>query len=231
MRDFAYSWITEQPTFVPGLLCSETLITLKPCFSPYFSVSCCMRIRPISVTWLGIWRTRRIDAHPGQVALVCHRNVLSCGYCLTLGTVGLRRCESLLDAFCTQVMQYSTSEYTSLKQNTRQIERFRYLECFWFSFCQGYIVNKTRHYSAEGTPLHMFHRHYGTGDWVLHIVDNLSFYVSFFVHNSWIWAQFDDLAADLGLRYRVHRALSNTEKMLFGVCFAFPMCKVLHDFD
>ena len=102
--------------------------------------------------------------------------------------------------------------------------KMSYLWCFWFSFCQGYIVNKTRHYSAEGTPLHMFHRHYSTGDWVLHIVDNLNFCVSFFVHNSWIWAQFDDLAADLGLRYRVHRALSNTEKMLFGVCFAFPMC-------
>ena len=28
-----------------------------------------------------------------------------------------------------------------------------------FSFCQGYMVKKRRHYSAEGTALHKFHGH------------------------------------------------------------------------
>ena len=34
-----------------------------------------------------------------------------------------------------------------------------YLGCFLFSFCQGYVTNKRRHYSAGGTALHMFHLH------------------------------------------------------------------------
>ena len=103
MRDFAYSSITEQPILITGPLCSEKQIRMKPRFSPYFSLSCCMQRRPRSVTLLGLWRTRRIGADSGHVALVCHRNVLSCGYCVTLGTVVLRRCESWLDEFCTQI--------------------------------------------------------------------------------------------------------------------------------
>ena len=39
-----------------------------------------------------------------------------------------------------------------------------YLGCFWLSSCLGYMVQKIRHYSAEGTPLHMFHEHYTTRD-------------------------------------------------------------------
>ena len=32
---------------------------------------------------------------------MCHGNVLSYRFCVTLGTVGLRTCESWLDEFCT----------------------------------------------------------------------------------------------------------------------------------
>ena len=42
MRDFAYSRITELFILVRGPLCRETQITPKPCFSPCFSLSCCM---------------------------------------------------------------------------------------------------------------------------------------------------------------------------------------------
>ena len=39
-----------------------------------------------------------------------------------------------------------------------------YLPGFLFSFCQAYVVNKGRHYSAGGKALHMFHGHYSTPD-------------------------------------------------------------------
>ena len=47
-----------------------------------------------------------------------------------------------------------------------------FLECFWFPFCQGHIVNKSRHYSAEFTALYIFLQHYSTRDCVVHILDN-----------------------------------------------------------
>ena len=50
-----------------------------------------------------------------------------------------------------------------------------YLGCFGFSFCQRYMVNKKRHYSAGGTTLHMFHIHYSRRDWVVHILYNSNF--------------------------------------------------------
>ena len=42
MRDFAYSWITEQPILVGGNFSRETHITQKPFSSPCFSLSCFM---------------------------------------------------------------------------------------------------------------------------------------------------------------------------------------------
>ena len=150
----------------------------------------------------------RTGAHSGQVALLCHGNVLSCSQCVTLGTVGLRKCESWLDELYTHVGNYTENVIFMV---------------FWFSLCQGYMANKRRHYSAELTAPHMFHGHCSTREWVVHIVDNLNFCDSF-LHNSWIWAQFDHLAAPLGFISSVHRALTNTETMLFGVCFRFPIC-------
>ena len=101
------------------------------------------------------------------------------------------------------------------------------LGIFLFSFCQGYMVNKTRHYSATGTALHMFHGHWSTRDWVVQLLDKSNSCVrkTFFpVHNAWIWAQFGHLAVLLGFRSSVHRALNNTKTMLFGVWCAFLMC-------
>ena len=51
MRDFAYTWIREQPVLVRGPLCRETQITSKQCYSVCFSLSCYMDIGPRSVTW------------------------------------------------------------------------------------------------------------------------------------------------------------------------------------
>ena len=102
-----------------------------------------------------------------------------------------------------------------------------YLGCFWFSFYQGCMVNKRRHYSAGGIPLHMFHVHYSIWDGVLHILDNSNICVSFlsvmdeFGHTSITYLP-------LLISSRVLRALDNTETVLFGVCFAFLMCIVLH---
>ena len=116
------------------VICAETQITLKPCFSPYFSLSYCRGIRPRSATWRHM---RRIGAHSGQVALVCHSSALSCGF---------RNFRYMLyygDANSAQKSCIASlpNEYTSGKQNTRQIARFQYLWCFWFSFCKGYMVN------------------------------------------------------------------------------------------
>ena len=84
-------------------------------------------------------------------------------------------------------------------------------------------MKKSLHYSAGGNALHMFHEHYTTGDLVVQILNNSNFCASFlrklheFAHSS-------ITAAPLDFRSCVHRSLKNTETMLFGVCFAFPMC-------
>ena len=75
--------------------------------------------------------------------------------------------------------------------------KMSYIRCFWFSFCQGYMVSKRRHYSVGGNALHLFLGHYSTRDWVVHILDKSSFCVRktlFPVHNAWICAQFHHLA-------------------------------------
>ena len=64
--------------------------------------------------------------------------------------------------------------------------KMSYLGCFWFSFCQGYMVSKRWLYSAGVTALHMFLGHYSTRDWVAHILDTSNFCVRktlFPVHN------------------------------------------------
>ena len=87
------------------------------------------------------------------------------------------------------------------------------------------MVNKRGHYSAGVPSLHMLHGH------SVHETSETFFVRNplFPVHNAWTWAQFDHLAAPRGFRSSVHRSWNNTETMLFGVCFAFLMCKVLHD--
>ena len=56
------------------------------------------------------------------------------------------------------------------------------------------------------------------------------------MHNAWNGAQFDHIAASLGFRSSLHRALNHTETVLFGV-FSFPdvysygSSIVLHDLD
>ena len=152
------------------------------------------------------WRMRRIGAHSGQVALVCHINVLSWGYCST--TVQYS-CLMEMQIFVGRVLHTNHEvlyfRITSGKQNTRQIARFRYLGCFWCPFCQGHILNKRRHYNAGLKALHMFHRHYSTRDWVVHL-EKSNFCVRktlFLVHKAWIFAHFDHLAAALGFRSSV----------------------------
>ena len=57
--------------------------------------------------------------------------------------------------------------------------------------------------------------------------------LSFFMHNAWIWAQFDHIAAPLGFRSSRYRALNQKETMLLGV-FCFPDSdgsRVLHVLD
>ena len=106
--------------------------------------------------------------------------------------------------------------------------KMSYWICFWLSsFRYRYRVNKRRHYCAERTSLNMFHGHYSTRDWVVHILDKSNFCVNktlFPVQKAWIRARFDHWAASLGVRSSVHRVLNNTETMLFGVCFALLMC-------
>ena len=113
-----------------------------------------------------------------------------------------------------------------------------YLGCFLFSFSQWYMVNKRRHYSLGGIALYMFHGHYRTPDWVVHILDNWDFCARkslFPLYNAWFWAQFDHLAAPLRVRSCVYRALNNTETVPFGV-FCFPAVysygrRVVHNLD
>ena len=64
--------------------------------------------------------------------------------------------------------------------------KMSYIGCFLFSFCQGYMLNKRRHSRAGGTAVHMFHGHYSTRDWVVHILCNSNVCVRktlFPVHN------------------------------------------------
>ena len=157
---------------------------------------------------LCLWRTRRIGAHSGQVALVCHGNVLSRGYCVSFSTVCLRRCESWM-------FEFSRDTEIALKMG--------YFWCFWVSFCQGYMVNKRRYYRPEGNALHMLHGHYRTQHSVVDILHKSNFCVRkslFPVQNAWILEEFDHLAGPLGFRSSVHRALNNTETVLL----LFLMC-------
>ena len=88
-------------------------------------------------------------------------------------------------------MQFSTSIWIHIrKAKHTKNSTASVFSVFLFSFCEGYIANKRRHYS----PLDMFHGHYSTRDWVVHILIKSNFCVRktlFPVHNAWIWAQFD----------------------------------------
>ena len=126
-----------------------------------------------SEIWFGLYHTRRIVEHSGQVALVCHGNVLYCVECVTLSTSGLRRCESWFYKFSAQV---------------RKMSYFSFFLFVCFSFCHWCISNKRRLYSTGVTDLHMFHGRYSTREWVVHIQDKSDFCVrkTFFpVHNAW----------------------------------------------
>ena len=108
--------------------------------------------------------------------------------------------------------------------------KMSYLRCSGFSFCQGYMSNKGRHYSVGDNALHMFHRHYRKGDWVMHILDKSNFCgrkTLFPLHYAWICAQFHHFAAPPGFRSNGHTRTSysvkTTESVLFGVCFASLM--------
>ena len=71
MRDFAYSWITEQPILGRGPLCRDANNTESMLFCHIF------RLRAIWAKGRGVQhdlaytRTERIGAHFGQVPLVC----------------------------------------------------------------------------------------------------------------------------------------------------------------
>ena len=156
---------------------------------------CLMGIRPRSVTRLGPWRTRRIGTRSEWVALVCHWNVLSCGYCVTFGTG---------HGNCTKNMIFWV---------------------FLVFFLLGIYGQQMATLQEES--LCTFPGHYRTPDWYVHILDKSSFCVRkylFPVHNAWIWAQFDHIGGPLCFRSSVHRALNNTETVLFGVCIALLMC-------
>ena len=118
MRDFAYSWITEQHILVRGSLSRETQTTPKPCFSPYFLLSCSMGIRPRSVHDLAyvIWGE---SFHILDKLHWCQGNILSCGYCVNFDTVVFRRYESLLDEFCEQDMKYPNFVWIHIRKAKR----------------------------------------------------------------------------------------------------------------
>ena len=168
MCDFAHSWITQQLILVRGPLCRETQITLKPCISPYFSLSCCMGMRPRSVTWLRLWRTKRIGALSGHVALVSRKRHFLC----------------IMRNFGFLIMRILVGR--TLHRSKESSLKMSYLGCFIFSFCQAYMMNEIRHYNAGRTALNMFHGQYSTQDQVEHILDNSYFCVRrtlFPVHN------------------------------------------------
>ena len=107
--------------------------------------------------------------------------------------------------------------------------KMSYLAYFFYYFWDGCVVNKRWHYSAGRTVVHMFHGHYRTQDWVVRILDRWNFCARktlFPVNNA-------HLTALLGFTYSVHRALNNSENVLFGV-FCFPDVyafgsRMLHD--
>ena len=207
MSDFIYSLNTKQTILVAGPLCIETQITPKQCFSPYYSLSCCMRIRSRSVTW-------RPVAHEAN----------RWTFWTSCTSVSWKR------SFLFILPNFRYSWLTEMRilvgrvlhTGTEITLKMWYLGCFWLSFCQGYLVNKRRHYSTGGIALHMFHGHYRTLDWVLLILDKSNFCVRkslFPVHNAWISSPFDHLAGPLGFRSTVHSALNNTETVLFFCVF------------
>ena len=57
-------------------------------------------------------------------------------------------------------MQMQILVFRVLETGTESTLKISYLGCFWFSFCEGYKLNKRRHNSAGGIALHLFHKHY-----------------------------------------------------------------------
>ena len=173
---------------------------MKPCFLPCFSLS-----------WLGLYRMTRIGKPSGQVAVVCHGNVLFCPLCVTLGTVGLRTCESSLDEFSTQVHK------VHLKHHIYGVLGFLSARNIWW---KGDTI-------VQEEPLCTCFMDTTGHDTELCTLWTIQAFVSgnlCFLRRAWICTQFDHLVAILGLRTSVQRALNNTKMVLIFGCFAFLMC-------
>ena len=162
MRDFAHSWITEQPTFVRAPLCRDANHTETVFFNRFFTfVLYGHKDEECNMTWPIAHEAYRCTLWTSCTGMSCKRPFLSMirysGYsCLT-------------DMRILVLRVLNTGSQSTLKRS--------YLGCFWFSSSQGYIVNKRRHYRAGGTALHMLHGQYCTRYWVVHILDNSNFCV------------------------------------------------------
>ena len=101
--------------------------------------------------------------------------------------------------------------------------KMSYLRCFWFSFCQGYMVNKRRHYSVGGSALHLLYGHYSSREWVVHILDKSISCVRKTLNLGTV----PSLRGPLGFMSNVHtrteHSVKPTDTVQFGVCLASLM--------
>ena len=209
MRDFPYSWITEQLIVVRCSLWRDARNTETMLFTMFLAfVLYGHKADECNMTWPIAHEVHRCTFWTSCTGVSCKRPFL----CI------LRNfwCSSLMDMQVLVGRVLHTGIESSLKMS--------YLGCFWFSFYQGHMVSKRRQYSA----LHVFHVHYTTRDWVVHILDWIMLDNDNFLSRKlcflcimYKFGHSSVKAAPLGVWSSVHRALDNTETVLFGVCFAF----------
>ena len=147
MRDFACSWISEQPILLRGLFCRDANNTETVLFTMFFPfVLYGHHAEECNMT--------------GPIAHEANR----CTYWTSCTGLSWKR------PFLSIIRNFGYSWLTDMRilvgrvlhTGTEITLKMSYSDCFWFSFCQGYMVKKRRHYSAEGAALHMFHGHYST---------------------------------------------------------------------
>ena len=98
-----------------------------------------------------------------------------------------------------------------------------------FSFCRGCMVKKRRHHSAGRTAVHMFHEHYSTRDWIVHILGKSYFCAKkalYPVQSAWNWVQFDHVAAPIGFRFSIKEYCAIWRILLSWCVFILKQCAV-----
>ena len=198
MCDFGHSWIMEQPILVGCPLCREKHVTPKPCFSPCFSLSCCMGRRQSSVTW----QPRGESVYNLDKLHWCVME--TCGYCVTL------------------ILAYGDANlgWTSSAHRYGNYTRNVIFRVF------GFLSERDTWWTKGETIVQLEPLCKCFMETTVHETELCTFWtIPTFVSGklclmsvTWISTQFDHSVSPLDFRSSVHRTLDNTRKTCYLAC-------------